>query len=98
MKTKSLLAIGLLAFGCTSCAMVTTYGKEPVKVSENRYQFKLFYNIASTDDDIRNKAEEIMSQIKETNNHQSCALLRNDTRSQTGVNARASEIFDVECR
>ncbi len=93
-----LITLIVLSVFLTSCAVITTYGKEPVKISSNRYQFKLFYNIAASDDDIRIKAEQLMEQIRQENKHESCALLRNDTRSQTGVNARASEVFDVECR
>ena len=62
---NSVVVLGLLLILLTSgCAIVTTYGKEPEKLSSNTYQFEFYYNIYSSGAEIDKKAEEIIKEIK----------------------------------
>ena len=94
MRTIMILIGLLLILLSSSCAIVTTYGKEPEKLGSNSYQFKLYYNIYSSDAEIDNKAEDIVKDIKTKNNHQQCKYSRVDTRPYSGSQ---SVVYNVTC-
>lgn len=98
MLKLKIFTVFVFLFALQACAAVTTYGKQPEVTGPDRFQFKLYYNLYANDGNIRTKADEIVEQLRVENTYSSCALLRNDTRPQSGINARASEIFDVVCK
>lgn len=92
---KFLILIAILLTALLSgCAIVTTYGKEPEKIDKNTYKFKLYYNLASTDKDIDNKAQEIKNEIKTKNVHRECHIIRQTTSPNMGSQ---SIVYTVKC-
>ena len=78
----------------SGCAIVTTYGKEPEKLENNTYKFKLYYNVASTDKDIDKKAQQIKNEIEVKNNHSDCKFIRQYTNPNSGSQ---SIVYTVKC-
>jgi len=94
LKTMLIKIAIFLSIFMSGCAIVTTYGKDPKKLSSNTYRFELYYNMYSSDEDIDKKADEIINEIKMKNGHSNCSYDRGDTRPMSG---NQSVIYNVSC-